>query len=79
MSGSRMILSRSCRTLQLGFSIPNINRIHMVHLSTAAMAHVSALPADSKPSSWQGAGAAEFDMRSMLSSVDKGLRLIALS
>lgn len=36
----------------------------MAHLSTEAMAHASALNA--KPNTWQGAGAAEFDLRSKL-------------
>lgn len=34
----------------------------MAHLSTDAMAHASAV--NGQPNTWQGAGAAEFDLRS---------------
>lgn len=39
-------------------------RIAMAHLSTDSMAHASA--PNAKPNTWQGAGAAEFDLRSTL-------------
>jgi len=39
----------------------------MAQLSNDTMAHASAVVGngDTKPSTWQGAGAAEFDLRSM--------------
>ena len=41
--------------------------IAMAQLSNDTMAHASAVVGngDTKPSTWQGAGAAEFDLRSM--------------
>jgi hypothetical protein len=49
---------------------PKIFRpIAMAQLSNAALAHASTIAgSDTKPSTWQGVGAAEFDLRSMTES-----------
>jgi hypothetical protein len=48
-------------------------KIVVSHLSTRAMSTTSVPGSDKKPNTWQGAGAAEFDLRSMLQSVMGGL------
>lgn len=51
-------LPLSSQSHQLG------HRLAMTHLSTNAMAHTSAINGQSN--TWQGAGAAEFDLRSKI-------------
>ena len=64
--------SSSALWLLLRSSIPPNIAIY-TKLSTHAMSTTSVPGSDKKPNTWQGAGAAEFDLRSMLQSPMGGL------
>jgi hypothetical protein len=58
------------------WSLPRLTihpKIVVSQLSTRAMSTTSVPSSDKKPNTWQGAGAAEFDLRSMLQSAMGGI------
>jgi hypothetical protein len=69
-------LQPACRSSSALWSLPRSTirpNIAISQLSTRAMSTTSVPGSDKKPNTWQGAGAAEFDLRSMLQSPMGGL------